>query len=148
MDFPAVPAAVVDAPPRLLGALGTRPIEVLATKRDYIAIFKREVDVARLTPDLGALKSLDRPGLAVSAPGDKVDFVVRFFAPALGIPEDPVTGSAYSTLAPYWAAMFGRKTMRARQLSARGGDLRLVLKGDRVVIAGRCKPYLKGEITV
>jgi PhzF family phenazine biosynthesis protein len=148
MDFPAIPAAAVEAPPRLLGALGNRPVEVLATKRDYVAIFRRETDVARLTPDLAALKSLDRPGLAVSAPGDKVDFVVRFFAPALGIAEDPVTGSAFSTLVPYWAAALGRKTFRARQLSARGGDLRLALRGERVTIAGRCKPYLKGEIAV
>ncbi len=148
MDFPAVPAAAVEAPPRLLGALGTRPVAVLATKRNYVAIFKREADVARLTPDLAALKSLDRPGLAVSAPGDKADFVVRFFAPALGIPEDPVTGSAFSTLVPYWAAKLGRKTFNARQLSARGGDLRLALKGERVMIAGRCRPYLKGEITI
>src|SRR4029453_3886060 len=100
-------------------------------------------------PDMVALARIDRPGVIVTALAEKdYDFVSRFFAPAKGIPEDPVTGSAHCTLIPYWAARLGKTQLTARQLSRRGGELYCTLRGDRVDIAGRAVEYLRGEITL
>ena len=100
-----------------------------------------------MKPDLAALAKVDCWAAIVTAPGENgVDFVSRFFAPAQGVPEDPVTGSSHTTLAPYWAKRLGKTTLEARQLSRRGGALRCTLNGDRVGIAGRAVVYLKGSI--
>jgi len=148
MDFPAMPPASVATPPSLAAALGKSPSQVLAA-RDYLAVYDHASDVAALKPDFAALAKLDRFAVIASAPGQNgVDFVSRFFAPAQGIPEDPVTGSAHCTLTPYWAARLGKTRLRARQISARGGDLDCELRGDRVVLAGRAMLYLEGKITV
>ena len=139
MDFPARPAVPRDAPRALVGGLGAEPLEVLASARDYLVVFAAEDDVRKLKPDFARLRGLDRLGIIVSAPGESADFVSRFFAPSVGVPEDPVTGSAHCTLVPYWAARLGRgeAPLEARQISHRGGELTCRLLGDRVTIAGR-----------
>jgi predicted PhzF superfamily epimerase YddE/YHI9 len=113
-----------------------------------LAVFGNERDVLALKPDFEAMRRLDTFGVIVTAPGEKVDFVSRFFAPRVGVPEDPVTGSAHCTLTPYWAAQLGKTALHARQVSARGGELWCELAGDRVKIAGHVTPYLAGSIDV
>jgi len=149
MDFPGRPPARVEPPAALAAALGAAPREVLAGERDYLAVFERAGDVRALRPDMRALATLDRSAVVVTAPGEGgVDFVSRFFAPSLGVDEDPVTGSAHCVLAPYWAKRLGRKSLKARQLSARGGDIACEVAGDRVLLAGKVALYLEGAITV
>lgn len=145
LDFPARPPVPVEAPPALAAALGAPPVRVLAA-RDYLAVYDDAATVRALQPDMAALAVLDRFAVIATAPGDDCDFVSRFFAPAKGVPEDPVTGSAHCTLIPYWARRLGRTTMAARQLSARGGEVHCVHRGDRVTIAGHAVLYMKGEL--
>lgn len=148
MDFPSRPAAPVTPPETLAAALGKRPAAVLAA-RDYLAVYEQTEEVAALSPDFAALARLDRFAVIATAPGrDGVDFVSRFFAPAQGIDEDPVTGSSHCTLTPYWAKRLGKNRLEARQISRRGGALTCTLTGERVVMAGRCVLYLEGAITV
>jgi len=147
MDFPALPAAAVRAPDALEHGLGRRPREVLRAV-DYLVVYDTAAEIEALVPDQERLARLDGRGVIVTAPGTDADFVSRFFAPKAGIPEDPVTGSAHSTLAPYWAARLGKTRLRARQISRRGGELECVLRGDRVEIAGRAVTYLEGTILV
>lgn len=147
MDFPARPGKPVEVTDSLVSALGGRPREAFLA-RDLLAIFNSESEVRGLEPDLQRIATLDAFAVIVSAPGDVVDFVSRFFAPRAGIPEDPVTGSAHCTLVPYWADRLGKSKLIAKQVSPRGGDLLCELRGDRVVIAGRAVEYLRGEITV
>jgi PhzF family phenazine biosynthesis protein len=149
MDFPARPPEVVDAAAGLVEALGGAPQAVMAA-RDYMVVYGSEAEVLALKPDMLALSGLDRFGIIVTAPGaaEGVDFVSRFFAPAAGVPEDPVTGSAHCTLIPYWAERLGKTRLAARQVSARGGELDCELKGDRVRIAGQAVLYLRGTITI
>jgi len=149
LDFPSRPATRADVHPDLFAALGGgQPDEVLAA-RDVLVVY-RDADVVRsLTPDLLRLGTVDDRPVCVTAPGaDGVDFVSRFFAPTMGIPEDPVTGSAHCTLIPYWAARLGRTKLTARQVSARGGALTCELRGDRVKIGGKAVLYLEGTIRV
>ncbi len=148
MDFPARPAMSREAPRALVEGLGAEPADVLASDRDYLVLLDAEDDVRKLKPDFTRLRGLDRLGIIVSAPGVSADFVSRFFAPSVGVPEDPVTGSAHCTLAPYWAERLGRgeAPLEARQISARGGTLVCRHLGDRVTIAGRAALYLSGEI--
>ncbi|HXZ02752.1 MAG TPA: PhzF family phenazine biosynthesis protein [Stellaceae bacterium] len=148
MDFPALPPRPCATPAGLAEALGKAPQAVLQATRDTLAVYGREEEVAALAPDMSALARLDCQAVIVTAPGGGVDFVSRFFAPRLGIPEDPVTGSAHCTLAPYWAGRLGKPSLAARQISARGGEIACELKGDRVDLAGRCVLYLDGVITV
>jgi len=145
MDFPARPGATVDAPSALLMGLGVVPRQVLVADY-YLAVFDSSEEVVALTPDFHRLATLDRIGVIVSAPGTDVDFVSRFFAPGVGVPEDPVTGSAHCTLTPYWSARLGKKILRARQMSRRGGELFCEDRGERVTIAGHAVLYLEGEI--
>ena len=113
--------------------------------RDYLAVFASEAEVRALKPDFAALRTLDCLGIIATAPGDDCDFVSRFFAPAAGVDEDPVTGSAHCTLIPYWAARLGKTKLFARQVSPRGGELSCELAGDRVRIGGTAVLYSKGE---
>jgi predicted PhzF superfamily epimerase YddE/YHI9 len=113
-----------------------------------MAVYETERDVRELQPDFGKVAALDAFGVIVTAPGDDVDFVSRFFAPGAGIPEDPATGSAHCTLVPYWAARLGKSRLVARQLSQRIGEFECELRGDRVAIAGRTVEYLRGEIAI
>jgi PhzF family phenazine biosynthesis protein len=147
MDFPARPAAPCTAPD-VVAALGGAPREVLRA-RDHLVVYDSAADVAALKPDLAALARLDCWAAIVTAPGENgVDFVSRFFAPAQGVPEDPVTGSAHCTLVPYWAKRLGKTDLEARQVSPRGGTLHCTLKGDRVELAGNAVVYLQGTIEV
>jgi PhzF family phenazine biosynthesis protein len=148
LDFPSRPPAPCEMSEPLAAALGRRPTTLLAA-RDFLAIYESADDIAALAPDFAALAALDRFAIIVTAPGTGgVDFVSRFFAPARGVDEDPVTGSAHCTLIPYWAQRLGKNHLAARQLSRRGGTLSCVLDGDRVTIAGRALPYLEGTITI
>jgi PhzF family phenazine biosynthesis protein len=148
MDFPASPATVVAASAPLTEALGTDSADAWAAERDYLVVLESEQHVRALRPDYVRLADLDLPGMIVTAPGDDVDFVSRFFAPALGVPEDPVTGSAHCTLVPYWSRRLGKDALHARQISARGGELFCVDRGDRIEIAGECVLYFEGSIRV
>lgn len=147
MDFPALPARPVPPPEGLAEALRLQPAEVLEA-RDLLAVLRSEEEVRSLSPDLAAVERLDAFGVIVTAPGRECHFVSRFFAPKVGIPEDPVTGSAHCTLAPYWARRLGLKELRARQVSRRGGEVLCKVVGDRVVISGRAVDYLKGTIRI
>jgi PhzF family phenazine biosynthesis protein len=148
LNFPSLPAQRVDPHPRLIEGLGTQPLEILAVKDFYLVVYASEDDVRTLQPNFDVLRLMDHFGIIATARGREVDFVSRFFAPAAGIPEDPVTGSAHCTLTPYWAQRLGKKSMRARQISARGGELWVEEAADRILIAGQVAPYLRGTITV
>ncbi len=146
MNFPARPPARVDYDRTLIEALGgPEPVEILGA-RDYLVRYHSASEVRALTPNMEALKRIDRFAVIVTAPGIDCDFESRFFAPAKGVPEDPVTGSAHCTLVPYWAKELGKNTFRARQVSPRTGELFCELKGNRVAIAGRAVLFLKGQI--
>jgi predicted PhzF superfamily epimerase YddE/YHI9 len=150
MDFPARPSQPCDVPVGLLPALGLKT--ALVTKsRDYLVVVDRAAQVRGLSLDIGALAKLDigLSGAIVTAPGEgDADYVCRFFAPSIGIDEDPATGSIHCTLAPYWAEQLGKDRLRAQQLSARGGDMQCTFAGDRVKIAGRARLYLHGTLEV
>jgi predicted PhzF superfamily epimerase YddE/YHI9 len=116
--------------------------------RDFLAVFETEAEVRALRPDFAVLKNLECLGIIATAPGDGCDFVSRFFAPAAGVDEDPVTGSAHCTLIPYWSARLGKSKLSAQQISRRGGELFCDLTGDRVRIGGKAVLYLRGEIVL
>lgn len=149
LDFPARPAAPATACAGLLQALGKPPSEVLAA-RDYLLVYDSAETVRNLAPDMQGLMDLDRFAVIVTAPGDRpgIDCVSRFFAPAKGIPEDPVTGSAHCTIVPYWAQRLGKSEITAYQASRRGGTLHCRFDGERVRMAGSCVPYLEGSVTL
>lgn len=149
MDFPARHPTRCEIPDLLPEALNRRPMEVLDTAEDLLVVLEDERAVRELKPDLSLLMQIEqRRGIIVSAPGELCDFVSRFFAPLVGIPEDPVTGSAHCVLTPYWAKRLGKKQLRARQLSRRGGELLCEDRGDRVTISGKAVLYLEGTIMV
>jgi len=146
MDFPARPPVRYDPGEALAEALGARPKEVYKA-RDILAVFEQEAQIREMRPDFEKIaQRTDAFAVIVSAPGNSVDFVSRFFAPSAGIPEDPVTGSAHCTLIPFWAERLGRSKLRARQLSSRGGELICEHLNARVKIGGRAVLYSKGEI--
>jgi len=145
LDFPAMPPVPCEAAASLVEGLGARPTEVLKS-RDYLAVYDREQDVLDLRPDMALLWEVDCVGIIATAPGEKVDFVSRFFAPRMGVPEDPVTGSAHCTLIPYWAKRLARDSLHALQVSRRGGELFCRALGDRVKISGEAVLYLEGTI--
>ncbi|MFQ5653911.1 MAG: PhzF family phenazine biosynthesis protein [Planctomycetota bacterium] len=148
LDFPARPPRPSRRAPSagtIEAALGARPQDVLIA-RDLLVIHDDEEQIRGLRPDFARIAALDAFAVIASAPGREADFVSRFFAPRAGVPEDPVTGSAHCTLVPYWSERLGKSKLRALQLSERGGELFLEDRGDRVTIAGRATPYLRGEI--
>lgn len=150
LDFPARPPLPCPVPVGLAEALGAKPVELHAA-RDYMCVLPDEAAVKALKPDMAAVARLDKFAVIVTAPaapGRGVDFVSRFFAPAKGVPEDPVTGSSHCTLVPYWSGRLGKTTLAAEQVSPRGGRLDCRLDGNRVFLAGRCAPYMVGEIEV
>lgn len=151
LDLPRVPLSAVDrCPGEVSEGLGVEPTEVLISTADpnYVAILESEESVRNLRPDLHVLERLHPYGVAVSARGSSVDFVSRYFAPGYGIDEDPVTGSIHCALAPYWGERLGRQSLRAAQLSPRGGVLRIRLDGSRVHLWGQAVLYLSGEIVL
>jgi len=154
MDFPARPSQPIAIPRGLAEALGAVPIEVFVNTFNYMAVFENAQAVRALAPDMLAIARMDRPGVIVTAPGDIAlddgghDFISRYFAPAKGVPEDPVTGAAHCMLAPYWAKRLGKTSFRALQASRRGGEIVCRLAGDRVELEGSCVFYMEGEVEI
>ncbi len=148
MDFPSQPPVTQEAPQDLEKALGLRPLEVLGTPKMLMAVLKDQDAVQNLVPDFNVLAHMPQRGTIVTASGKDADFVSRFFAPHLGIPEDPVTGSAHCLLTPFWAERLRKRQLSAKQLSKRGGELFCEDRGERVTIGGRAVLYLEGTITI
>lgn len=148
MDFPVDDMPQVEVVPQLFEALGIPRTSKTYKTDDIMVVLDSEEVVATLNPDSKLLKEIVARGIIVTAPGNSVDFVSRFFAPREGIDEDPVTGSAHTKMAPYWAKELGKTEFTARQISERVGDLTVHLKGDRVEIYGEAQTYLKGEIYI
>ena len=128
--------------------LSRAPRQVFKGKTDYLFVYHSEAEILALQPDFEALKAHPVRGIIVTAPGEATDFVSRFFGPACGVNEDPVTGSAHTSLTPYWASVLGKTELTARQVSQRTGDLTCKLLGERVEIAGKAVLYLRGEIEI
>lgn len=147
LDFPNQSPEPCAIPEDLIQGLGKRPVACFQNE-DYVAVFEHEQDIRDLNLNQSALAKLDLRGVIATAPGLQHDFVARFFAPKSGIPEDSVTGSAYTKLTPYWSKRTGKQVMNARQVSSRGGNLQCTLKGDRVYIAGKAVLYLSGSIDI
>lgn len=149
MDFPSRPSEPVLTPPGLVKALGVNPVEVFSNQFNYMALLESEKCLRELVPDMAILAGIGRPGVIVTASGDgEYDFVSRYFAPAKGIPEDPVTGAAHCMLAPYWAKRLGKKEFRAFQASPRGGEVICRVVNDRIELQGECVFYLEGEVEI
>ena len=149
LDFPAKPPAAAEAPNGMLEALGVDKTEYIGKNVfDYIIELETETEVRALKPDFSKLGEVPARGVMVTARSDAsdFDFVSRFFAPAVGVPEDPVTGSAHCCLTPYWAEKLGKQKMMAYQASQRGGVLKLELHGDRVWLSGRAVTVIRGEL--
>jgi predicted PhzF superfamily epimerase YddE/YHI9 len=145
MDFPSRPSEQSAGPAGLAQALGTEPLEVYSNAFNYMAVVKDDAIVRGLSPDFAAISSYDRSGIIVTAAGTApYDFVSRYFAPAKGIPEDPVTGGAHTMLAPYWAKRLDKTELRAFQVSRRGGEVLCRLVGERVMLEGSCVFYMEG----
>jgi PhzF family phenazine biosynthesis protein len=148
LDFPSwMPEKIDEYPQEALDAIGNPEIAGVYRHRDLLIELTNEEAVRKLQPDFAKLKKTGMK-LIVTAPGKDVDFVSRFFAPTVGINEDPVTGSAHSQLIPFWSYKLGKNTLRAKQLSKRGGDLWCEQKGERVVMGGECVYYMKGEFSI
>ena len=145
MDFPSRPPEPSDRDKSIIGGLGVEPASVFES-RDYMAVYDSEEQIKAIDPDMNLLKRGDWTGIIVTAEGKEVDFVSRFFAPGEGIPEDPVTGSAHCTLVPYWSERLGKKNLKARQVSSRGGQLVCQDLGDRVKIKGSAVLFMKGGV--
>ena len=149
MDFPARQSKPIETPPGLCEILGAVPLEVVADAFNYLVLLESAQVVRELAPDISAIARLDRTGVIVTARGDNdYDFVSRYFAPAKGIPEDPVTGGAHCALAPYWSKRLNKTTFRAYQASRRGGEIVCRLGGDRVELEGTCVFYLEGKVEI
>lgn len=148
LDFPTDETVSLRGITEINEAIGLTPLKTIKGKTDYLLIYNSQQEIEAIAPNFHLLDQLDCRGIIISAPGDKVDFVSRFFAPQCGIPEDPVTGSAHTTLTPYWSKTLGKTKMTAKQLSKRGGDLICEYLGERVKISGKAVPYLIGEIEI
>lgn len=148
MDFPALPAELMDAPEGLSDAIGgAKPIAFMRARKN-MAVLSDEAAVRAVVPDLEYIKHMDGYGLIVTAPGTETDCVCRYFGPQAGVDEDPVTGSAHCTLVPYWAERLGKDEIHSRQISARSGDVYCKLKGDRVSMAGHGRLVIKGTFSL
>lgn len=148
LDFPADHAIPVDIQPIFTEALGSEASETLKGRTDYLLVFDSEEIIRNMKPNFHLLNQTDARGIMITAKGNEVDFVSRFFAPGVGIDEDPVTGSAHTTLVPFWSKRLNKTELTAIQLSERGGQLWCTLSGDRVLIAGKAITYLRGEIEI
>jgi PhzF family phenazine biosynthesis protein len=148
LDFPSRMPQPCEVPGNLLPALGiARAVEVLKS-RDYFVVLEDEAAVLQVKPDMKALLNIDATGVIVTARGNSVDAVSRFFAPGAGIDEDPVTGSAHCSIVPYWSKVLGKKQLACRQVSRRGGELICEDRGERVIIGGQAVLFLKGELFI
>ena len=149
LNFPARPSETTAAPQGLAGALGAKLGEVTVNQFNYLAVVESLETLRGLQPDFAAVARIDRPGIIVTAPGDgKYDFYSRYFAPAKGIPEDPVTGAAHCMLTPYWSRKLGKTDFKAFQASPRGGEVLCRLRGERVELEGSAVFYMEGEAEI
>jgi PhzF family phenazine biosynthesis protein len=148
LDFPSDIVEEISIPYEVVKTLHASPVKAYRGKTDFMFVFAGRSEVENMKPNFKLLAEMGGRGVIVTAPGVDVDFVSRFFAPQTGINEDPVTGSAHTTLTPYWSAILGRKKLKALQVSARGGELVCEDLGDRVKIAGKAVTYLEGEIFI
>lgn len=148
LDFPTDELAFIQSNSEINKAIGLTPKRTIKGKTDYLLIYNSQEEIEAIAPNFHLLDQLQCRGVIVSAPGKYADFVSRFFAPQCGIPEDPVTGSAHTTLTPYWSKILEKTTMTAQQISKRGGNLICEYLGDRVKISGKSVPYLIGEIEI
>lgn len=148
LDFPTDTLARVTLSEDLLDCFSQKPIEAYRGKTDVVLVFQHEKEIKQLQFDLAKIKLIQARGVIATAKGEEVDFVSRFFGPQVGVPEDPVTGSAHTTLTPIWAEKLGKNKMTAKQLSARGGLLTCELLGERVEITGKAVTYMEGRIFV
>ena len=148
LDFPADQPEEVEQNNLIIEGLGEKPIKTYKGKDDYMAVFGDEEIIRGMAPDFKMLSQLDSRGLIITAPGKKVDFVARFFSPQSGVDEDPVTGSAYTLMIPYWNEVLGKKKFASRQLSSRSGYVECELIENRVLIGGKTARYLEGEIII
>lgn len=148
LNFPADTLVEVPSISALENALGTKPLKTFKGKTDYLLVFEREDQISNMKPDFKTIATVKARGIIVTARGNSVDFVSRFFGPQSGIDEDPVTGSAHTSLAPYWANVLNKTELTALQLSKRQGKLTCKLLGDRVEISGTAKSFLIGKITI
>lgn len=146
LNFPADAIQPVALDDDMRACFSTTPREAWKGKTDYMFVFDNEADIRGFVPNLHNIAKLRVRGIVITAPGNNVDFVSRFFAPQSGIDEDPVTGSAHTTLTPYWSSKLGKTTHSALQLSPRGGTLKCELVNDRVLISGKAVTYLIGDI--
>ena len=148
MDFPATPAAPAEPPAGLTAALGFEPVSVHRGGADLLVEAASEKALGAVSPDFPALAGIDARGVIVTAPGGgSCDFVSRFFAPAAGIDEDPVTGSAHCALGPFWGGRLGKTDLRGYQASKRGGHVGVRLAGDRVVLSGKAATVFQGVLS-
>lgn len=146
LNFPTDSMLKVETNLLLTSAFNILPIEILKGNTDYLYLFKNEKEIRTIIPDLDQIAKLHVRGVIITAPGNEVDFVSRFFAPQSGVNEDPVTGSAHTSLTPYWSRKLGKTHLSAMQLSERQGHLTCTYLNDRVEISGKAKHYLTGEI--
>ena len=148
LDFPADTIEEIRIPYDVIKTLHVSPVKAYKGKTDFMFVFAGRSEIENMKPDFKLLAEMGGRGVIVTAPGVDVDFVSRFFAPQTGINEDPVTGSAHTTLTPYWADVLGKKKLIARQVSARGGELVCEDLGERVKIAGKAVTYMVGELCI
>ena len=148
LNFPSDTIQMINADQQLSKGLGIKPVELYKGRGDYLAVFESEKTILSITPNMAELSKVPARGVIVTSQGSEVDFVSRFFAPQSGIPEDYVTGSAHTTLVPYWSEKLGKRQFLAKQLSERGGELVCNYLGDRIEIGGRAVTYLIGEISI
>jgi PhzF family phenazine biosynthesis protein len=146
LDFPADTLAEVSPPGDLVDAIGRKPVQAYRGKTDFMLVYTTQQEIMQIQPDMHLLARTNVRGTIITAPGDEVDFVSRFFAPRVGVPEDPVTGSAHTSLTPYWSRRLNKNHLAAIQLSKRQGTLSLKLNGDRVEISGKTVTYLEGRM--
>lgn len=146
LDFPMDQISKVDPPADILEGFEKQPMEVYKGKTDYLLVYKTQEDIEQSDPNLHILKQSKARGIIITAPGNEVDFVSRFFAPGSGVDEDPVTGSAHTSLTPLWNKKLGKAKLSAEQLSKRGGKLSCELVHNRVLISGNAVTYLIGEM--
>jgi len=147
MNFPASEVNPVEVPDVLEDAVGLPPQE-LYKDTDYLYVLENEEQLRNLDPDIRLMKEADARGIIATAPGDDVDFVSRFFAPAVGVDEDPVTGSAHTMLTPFWSSRLGKEKLVGRQISKRGGTVYCMMMGDRVELGGYAFTVLQGEMSI
>jgi PhzF family phenazine biosynthesis protein len=148
LNFPIDIVKKIEAPEELVKGIGKKPLETFKGKTDYLLVYQNQKDIEDINPDFELIKKSKARGVIVTAKGDNVDFVSRFFAPDVGVNEDPVTGSAHTTLTPYWASRLNKIELSAMQISKRQGKLKCKLVKDRVEIAGNAVTYMEGSIKI